>query len=163
MNRWAVTPAVAGLFRAVLGVPLSVDFGTTTLAQVGRSPLGVGECMAWVERGRCHPNRIGRRNSRGLSSYPGRSVGRSVGRFKVWAFIQKRQVQGKRQVQVQAEGNERDLARGICARARSPNAGMVCLPYNHGLVILFFSRPIDLHIHTMYLSSAPRLRESFDP
>ena len=65
-------------------------------------------------------------------------------------FIKNVKREVKRQVQVQAEGNERDLARGICARARSPNAGLVCLPCNHELVILFFSRPFDLHIHTMY-------------
>ncbi len=37
-----------GLLWPVLGVPLSVDFGTATLPLTARSDVGVGECMALV-------------------------------------------------------------------------------------------------------------------
>ena len=135
----------------MLGVPLSVDCGTTTMLQVSRSPLGLCDCMACVERGEvssstksggsirgaCHLIQVG---SVGLSGWPVGRVGPSS----------QRQVWGNDKSGETSSVSVGVFSRGICDWPRSPDADSVCLPYNHELVILFFFCPFDLHIHTMY-------------
>lgn len=96
-------------------------------------------------RGACHLIQVGS---------VGRS-GRSVGSGRT--FIQ-RQVWGNDKSGETSSASVGGFSRGICARARSPDADSVCLPHSHELVILFFFCRFDLHIHTMYGCNSPRLR-----